>query len=656
VVSQIAGDDDATGQAPNIDGMLDDVAWQQASWSSGFWNSIQDQPPSDQTEVLTLTDGEFLYVGLRMHDSNPASIQATRTVRDGGLGYDDAITIELDPFFNRRDISEFSLNPIGTQSDQIAGGRSTKIEWKGDWLGSAVETEYGWSAEFAIPFAILNYEEGATRFGVNFKRYQARTREYSYWANVTPQSLEEEMGQLDQLVLPSESTQDVLTFMPFALAGRNIPDEKGNIQQSMATGGIDIRYQPRADLTGVVALNPDFSQVEEAITDISFSYAEKSLDENRPFFAEGTEYFSPDDDDNQYFYSNRVPDFDGGAKSFGRAGRARYGALATFAPDNRWDVVARTLYEVDETNSAIATFVNTNRTGFENMLGVGQFRGRQSWGLNYSIDAALTNTKTALSEDLPNGRGNHYAASIGWRGDYVYATASADEYDRDYFPANALLEEDLPGTRGASVIAGVYREMSNPVLRVIQGYVGGDRRDTQPGLKQRQQGFVGGSVEFTNDIRVSTHVEAGPYRPLADERGQFEAEFNDDRYSSVSIDFFTRSNLFSGGVLYAAGDLGGGPYEYLSAYGWWRPLNAVFVQLSAERTESFGTFDQFVVVSSWDITAEHSLSGRFIHSDFSDYYRVAYSHRPRRGLDIFGVYDKNSFDVAKFSVKVVMAL
>jgi len=91
-----------------------------------------------------------------MYDSAPAEIQATRTVRDGDFGYDDLITVELDTFFNRRDISAFSINPLGTQSDEIAGGRSTKIQWKGDWQGAAVRTDYGWSAEFAIPFSILN--------------------------------------------------------------------------------------------------------------------------------------------------------------------------------------------------------------------------------------------------------------------------------------------------------------------------------------------------------------------------------------------------------------------------------------------------------------------------------------------------------------------
>ena len=176
---------------PTIDGKLDDPAWDLANVINDFWCSLEDKPPSNQTEVLVIMDANHIYFGFRMYDDKPKDIQSTIDVRDVGLGYDDPITVQLDTFFNRRDISSFSLKPDGTQSDDIAGGRSEKIEWKGDWLGAATRTDYGWSAEFAIPFAILNYNNGETRFGVNFKRYQSRTKEYSYWADITPQAYNE---------------------------------------------------------------------------------------------------------------------------------------------------------------------------------------------------------------------------------------------------------------------------------------------------------------------------------------------------------------------------------------------------------------------------------------------------------------------------------
>ena len=105
------------------------------------------------------------------------------------------------------------------------------------------------------------------------------------------------MGHIDGLVLPTLAEKRAWTFMPFALAGRNIEGGDGAREKSLATVGLDVRYQPRPDLTAAFAINPDFSQVEAAIANISFSYSEKSLKENRPFFQEGADYF--DDDDGQ---------------------------------------------------------------------------------------------------------------------------------------------------------------------------------------------------------------------------------------------------------------------------------------------------------------------------------------------------------------------
>ncbi len=639
---------------PSIDGVLDELVWKQAIVSQGFWCSLQEKQPSDKTEVLVLADENYLYFGFRMYDDDPEAIQSITTVRDVGLGYDDSITIELDTFFNRRDISEFSLNPSGTQSDEIAGGRSSKIEWKGDWLGAATRTQFGWSAEFAIPFDILNYKTGDTIFGLNFVRYQSRTKEHSYWADVTPQVLNEEMGQLTGLVLPPVDGKKAWTFMPYLLAGKDIPDKKGKIEDTLVTAGIDMRYQPRPNLTGMFAANPDFSQVEEAVTDISFSYTEKAVADNRPFFIEGGKYFSRN---RAYFYSNRVPDFDIGAKGFGRLGRTQFGLLATRAPDDRNDFVGKALYEINETNSASATLVSTMQPGFDNLLAVAQFGGRQPSGLNYSFDAAFTDTSDVTDPTVPEDTGSHYKGSIGWKSDYFYIEGSGDNYDTEYFPANALLDSDLPGTKGASLITGYYQVVSHPTWRVVEGYVGTNYRETDAGKKQQQKVFGSGSIEFNNDVRVGAYVEDGTYRPVTDTRGVFEDNTNDDRYYSITTDFNTRSNRYSVGLQYDWGDLGGASYEYYAAYGWLRPVDPVYLSLSAERTESFGTFDQLVLVGSWSITPEHSVAARYIYSeddnDDDQFYRLAYGYRPRKGLDIFAVYDDDTIKDAEYSIKLV---
>lgn len=642
-----------------LDGRLDDPLWKRAAASGGFWCSLESRAPSDPTEVYVARDDTYLYFGFRMVDSRPEQIQATKTVRDTGLGYDDAITVQLDAFFNRRDVSEFSLNALGTQSDEFAGGRSSKIEWKGDWLGAAVRTADGWTAEFAIPFSILNYNHNDTVFGVNFKRYQSRTKEYSYWSDITPQALNEEMGRLDGLTLPASEKQKSWTLMPYVLAGKDIPDKEGIIQDTLVTGGIDIRYEPRSALTGLISLNPDFSQVEQDVTDISFSYTEKELADNRPFFSEGSRYLADKDDENKYFYSNRAADFDYGAKSFGRFGKNSFGIFGTAAPNNRHDAAGRTEFEIDDTHTAAGAFTATGQSEFDNAMAVVQMRGRETSGFEYAADASLSDTRADDETDPVDGQGAHLWGELGWKWDYWYVKSDADQYDVSYFPALGLLDEDLPGTRAGSVTAGYYSEKASRYWREANGYAGCEYRETLDGDLQRRKWFAGGSIEFENQIRTSAFVEEGPYRPVVDDmRGVFEDTLNHDRYYSLGLDVNTRSSVISAGGQYDWGDLGGGDYRNGTVYAWYRPVYEIYLKSSYEVTDYFGIYEQAIFNASWDITPENSIGARYIYYEDDDgstdeYYRIAFGRKARRGLDIFLVYDRDPYRAEQYSMKLV---
>jgi len=208
----------ATTTAPKIDGVLDDPAWKNAAVGDRFWISEQERWPTEQTEVLVTADAKFLYFGFRVHDHEPDQIEALQTRRDEGLGNDDHVSVELDPYLSRREISTYSVNAAVVQSDAIAGGRARQLSWKGEWRAAASRTSYGWSAEIAIPFSILNFEEGKTTFGVNFVRYHNRTDEWSRWADVTVRNLPEEMGRLTNVRTGAGIRDRSVTFLPYALA------------------------------------------------------------------------------------------------------------------------------------------------------------------------------------------------------------------------------------------------------------------------------------------------------------------------------------------------------------------------------------------------------------------------------------------------------
>ncbi len=633
---------------PIIDGRLDEDVWERAALADQFWISEQQRWPSEKTEVLVLADKNNLYFGFRVYDSQPDKILAKQTRRDFSLMYDDWVTVELDPFHNFREISSYSVNAIGTQKDEIAGGRAQNIQWKGDWKAAVARTAYGWSAEMAIPFEILNYHKDSTSFGVNFVRYHNRTDELSRWADVTAQNKPEEMGQLVGLEIGPMKRIEDWTFMPYALFGHDTPNKKGEIKSFLATGGMDIRYQPRQNLTGVLSVNPDFSQLETQVTDINFTYTEKFLFDPRPFFQEGGAYFGGG---TEYFYSNRVPDFNGGGKFFGQLGQNRVGFLATEAPDNRWDTVLRLGREIDPRNTASAMMVTTNREDFNNQLFLGQFSGRQPFGLNYGLDLAMTTTQGQ------SGDGSHVKGALGWQWDFVYLNTTVDNYTENYFPANGLLSSDLPGTRGVGTFASYYRDFGTAApLRKVKGEVGWEGRQTTDGLTQKNAGYAGGDIELQQKVDLTLYYNDGFYRPVGSNKGEWADHMNHDRYWTVGLDYDTRSSVFTSGAAYSWGEQGGDAYRYFNLYLKVRPTKNTFFNLSTERLDSFGIFNQTIASGGWDFTKEDGIAFRVIFANDDRYYRLAYSHQVHKGLNIFAVIDKEPNLPTNYSVKFVYAL
>jgi hypothetical protein len=637
-----------TAQAPLIDGRLNEEVWQSAAVADRFWRWKEQSWPTEQTEVLVLADERNLYFGFRVYDKQPDAIRAVQTRRDTDLDLDDHVAVILDPYHNHRQISTYAVNVLGTQSDAIAGGRARKIEWKGDWKAATTRTEYGWSVEIAIPFSILNLQEKTSILGVDFIRYHHRGTEWSRWADLTVQNKPEEMGHLRLTGSRMTDTKQPWTLMPYVLLGRNIADKKGRTRSFLGTGGVDIRYEPRQNVTGVFTFNPDFSQVETQVTDINFSYTEKFRVDPRPFFQEGSAYFGRDRD-SVYFYSNRVPDFDYGAKLFAQLGSSQIGGLVTEAPQNRWDMAFFLTQELDATNSASVMFVGTDRHNLKNQLTVAQLFGRQPSGFTYALDFALSRAQKQ------KGDGEHVRTLVGWEWSRVSISTVADYYSVNFFPANGLLAEDLPGTWGVKNAVDYYQSIAQGPLRTISGYLVWSGRNTTEGLTQTQRWKGGGSIELRQQVQFTLSYSNGFYRPVGEEPGQWSDTLNHDHYWTAGLDFNTRNSRLRYGVQYSWGSLGGGAYSYLAPKLILRPTDRTFLKLTFERLYSFGNFTQTVISGGWDITSQDGIAMRYIFSDGDPYFRFAYNRQVRKGIDIFAVYDKEPDSPTRFSLKLVFS-
>ncbi|MGE0464269.1 MAG: hypothetical protein AB7Q16_23110, partial [Vicinamibacterales bacterium] len=93
----------ATSDAPRIDGVLDEAAWQTADVADTFVQQEprEGQPATDRTEVRVLYDKGHLYIGVRAFASEP--VVATEMRRDADRLFDeDKFQVVVDTFHDSR--------------------------------------------------------------------------------------------------------------------------------------------------------------------------------------------------------------------------------------------------------------------------------------------------------------------------------------------------------------------------------------------------------------------------------------------------------------------------------------------------------------------------------------------------------------------------
>ena len=385
-----------TGAAPVIDGALSEGEWKEAARADVFSDPQLGRPTADQTIAYLAYDDKYLYVAFECRDAQPDGVLGRETARDAryqrdGAGEsEDSVEVGIEPFltFKGDDFSRFSVNPLGTRSARLGGGRARKAEWNGDWDAAAKRNATGWTAEMRIPWQTLNYPVGKPgekrTFALNFSRFQYRTRVGSIWSDTGRQGFDDLNGRWTGVEPPRGAHKAQLSLLPYSLsvAGKSL---KGQV-------GLDARYTPAPEITVVGSVNPDFATIESAVQNISFSRSEQFVEERRPFFLEGSDYFQA----GQFFalgplfYSNRIQKFDVGAKAFGKlTPKDTLGVLVTERFGRRSDAVVRYRHDVSPTTQA--GFFATARDEKGDHSGVAGFLGgtrRKKLGLETQLLAS----------------------------------------------------------------------------------------------------------------------------------------------------------------------------------------------------------------------------------------------------------------------------
>jgi hypothetical protein len=423
----------ANAPPPNIDGRIDDPAWEHATPLGPLTqqNPHQGAEPSQKTDVRVLYDDHFLYVSVRAWDDEPDKLIAKVMRRDTSQRTDDRVLITIDTFHDKRNGYMFSTNPNSARYEGlIENNQTVRTEWDGIWYAKARVDSKGWTCEFAFPFQTLAFDPAKTTWGFNVTRSVRRLNEESRWASWRQNKFPLDMSEAGTL----EGIENVkeglgLDLIPSGAIGgfreRQVDPLTGDVSHryfSTVDPSLDAFYKITPSVTGALTVNTDFSDADVDARQVNLDRFALFFPETRDFFlqdagifdfggiGEQTNFNEIGNPNGMPFFSRKIGIYPGGeivdiragAKVTGRVGRLNFGVLDVQMEDpddiGRKNLsVGRAKWNLGEESSAgvIASYGDPNTPGAGSTLGA-DFRLRSSHVGRCKTPAQNTNTNTGL--------------------------------------------------------------------------------------------------------------------------------------------------------------------------------------------------------------------------------------------------------------------
>ncbi|HEY0653163.1 MAG TPA: DUF5916 domain-containing protein [Chryseosolibacter sp.] len=305
------------GEAPHIDGLGNDPAWQQVEWGGGDFRQREPdkgKPASVQTKFKVLYDPKNIYVLIRALDPEPDKIIRRMSRRDSFEG--DMVEINFDSYNDMRTAFSFTASVSGVKGDEyVSNGNDWDEGWDPIWyLKTSIDNE-GWIAEFRIPLSQLRFADlPELLWGMQIMRIFFRKQERSIWQYIPPDApgYVHLFGTLKGI--KGVKPQKQLEIQPYVVAQtetfqKREGDPYYTGSRSGTNFGLDAKIGLTSDITLDLTVNPDFGQVEADPSQVNLSAFELYFQERRPFFLEGNnilDFPTSQFNNNNLFYSRRI--------------------------------------------------------------------------------------------------------------------------------------------------------------------------------------------------------------------------------------------------------------------------------------------------------------------------------------------------------------
>ena len=286
-----------------VDGKINESIWKSADIATDFvmFEPDNGKPISldKKTEVKILYDNDAIYIAALLYDNEPDKIQKEITNRDV-FGVSDTFSVSINGFNDGQQDFRFFVSAAGVQMDCLATEDLEDFSWDAIWDSEMTLTDFGWVVEMKIPYAALRFSKTEKQtWGLNFMREIKRDVQKYTWNRVDTKigAVIPQAGILEGI--ENINTPTRLFFIPYS----SLYYQKNDIGSGTTIkAGLDIKYGINDSFTLDAILVPDFGQTKFDNAILNLEPFEQQLEENRPFFTEGTDLFNK----GGLFYSRRI--------------------------------------------------------------------------------------------------------------------------------------------------------------------------------------------------------------------------------------------------------------------------------------------------------------------------------------------------------------
>ena len=318
------------GMAIELDGILDEEAWDQAWTGWGFRQNDPDRgsAATEKTTFKVAYDEDAIYFAVACWEKDMNNVASYLSRRDE-IQASDFVSIYIDPYHDRTTGYNFRVTPAGVQYDSYLFDNGDRDEdWNAVWEAEVSMDDSGWYAEIRIPFSAIRFKPAKDMtWGLQVYRWMHSRGEDIGWViwDRNASGFVSRWGTLTGL--RDVTNPRKLEVLPYVVARATDPstpvaDEDG--LQHFQNFGADFKYGVTSNLTLNATFQPDFGQVEADPATLNLSPFETYYQEKRPFFTEGARFFQ--NPDFNLFYSRRIGTGDpnsrirGAAKLTGKIG------------------------------------------------------------------------------------------------------------------------------------------------------------------------------------------------------------------------------------------------------------------------------------------------------------------------------------------------